>query len=32
MFDQPYNQRTPGPRLTGWHNWPEILTPLLDAQ
>ncbi|GAB2734375.1 5' nucleotidase, NT5C type [Sinomonas soli] len=31
VFDQPYNQGTPGPRLHSWEAWEDVVLPVVDA-
>jgi 5'-nucleotidase len=31
LFDAPYNRTKPGPRLSSWADWREILGPYLDG-
>lgn len=30
LFDQPYNQDSPLPRVTDWREWTDVLIPVLD--
>jgi|ERR1017187_6863310 hypothetical protein len=32
LFDAPYNQGQPGPRLSAWADWREVLEPVLAGQ
>jgi 5'-nucleotidase len=32
LFDAPYNQGQPGPRLSSWADWREVLEPVLASQ
>jgi 5'-nucleotidase len=32
LFDAPYNQGQPGPRLFSWTHWREVIEPILAAQ
>ncbi len=32
LFDAPYNQGKPGPRLYAWADWREVLEPVLAGQ
>jgi hypothetical protein len=32
LFDAPYNQGEPGPRLCSWADWRKVLEPILATQ
>jgi len=32
LFDAPYNEGQPGPRLSSWVDWREVLEPILASQ
>lgn len=32
LYDAPYNQAEPGPRLSCWAEWHDVLSPYLDDQ